>query len=55
MLTAEERRQAMEEELFHAVRSAVMAQLGRLRHSADQLARLDVLVSLAHLAHERGY
>ena len=55
VLTAEERRQAMEEELFHAVRSAVMAQLGRLRHSADQLARLDVLVSLAHLAHERGY
>ncbi len=55
VLSAEHRRYTLEQELFESVRGQVTAQLGRLRETAWQLADLDVLSSLAHIAHARDY
>jgi DNA mismatch repair protein MutS len=55
VLTAEERRSALEQELFEELRQAVVAEAGRIRTAADAVATADVLLSLARLAAERGY
>jgi len=55
ILTAEERRKALEAELFVALRERVAAAKGRLDALADRLAFLDVAAGLADLAHERRY
>jgi DNA mismatch repair protein MutS len=55
VLTADERAQALELELFAELRSAVHADARRLQTTANLLAQLDVLCSLAELARLRGY
>jgi DNA mismatch repair protein MutS len=55
VLSAEERIVGLEYELFQEIREKIAAQGGRISGTADKLAVLDVLVSLADLAHERGY
>jgi DNA mismatch repair protein MutS len=55
VLTAEERRFALEEKLFEALREAVVAEAGRIRTAADAVATADALLSLARVAAERGY
>ncbi len=55
VLTAEERRFALEEKLFEALRQAVIAEAGRIRTAADAAATADALLSLARVAAERGY
>jgi DNA mismatch repair protein MutS len=53
--TAQERSQALEFELFAAVRETVAAQTHRLLQTADVLATADFLAGLAELAASRGY
>lgn len=53
--TAAIRNQELELELFTAVRARVAEQSRRLLNSAEILATLDVLASLAHLAASRNY
>ena len=55
VLTAEDRRLTIEQELFEAVRADAIQYIGVLRQSASRLSSLDVLASLAHLSHERDY
>jgi DNA mismatch repair protein MutS len=55
VLGAEERRLVIEEEQFLALRQRVAAQAGRLQALAEQVAVVDVLVSLAEVAHRGGY
>jgi DNA mismatch repair protein MutS len=55
VLNAEERISTLEYELFQSIREQIAAQGERLSATACRLAILDVLVSLAGLAHERGY
>ena len=55
VLGAEERIVALEYALFQEIRQQVAAQGERIARTADRLATLDVLVSLAALAHERNY
>jgi DNA mismatch repair protein MutS len=55
VLTAEERRFALEERLFEDLRQAVIAEAGRIRTAADAAATADALLSLARVAAERGY
>ncbi len=55
VLTAEERRFALEERLFEELRQAAMAEAGRIRTAADAVATADALLSLARVAAERGY
>jgi DNA mismatch repair protein MutS len=55
VLTAQEKIYQRELELFTALRDRVAAQTGRLLQTAEVLAALDTLVSLAELASERGY
>ncbi len=55
VLGAEERAAALEARLFGEVRDRVAGQIARLQQTADALARLDVLGSLARVASERGY
>jgi DNA mismatch repair protein MutS len=55
VLTAEEKIHSREYELFVALRDRVAAQTGRLLQSAEVLATLDALASLAELAAERNY
>ena len=55
VLTAEERRTAMETELFETVREAVAAQATRIQESAAKVATLDVLAGLADVAHRQDY
>ena len=55
VLTADEKAKQLEYELFLELRDAVHAASRRLQASALVLAQLDVLVSLAELARERGY
>ncbi|WP_206524248.1 DNA mismatch repair protein MutS [Lujinxingia sediminis] len=55
ILGADERRKSLEYQLFEALRREVGEHLGRLLHSADGLADLDVLSGLAELAHRRDY
>src|SRR5205823_12532383 len=55
VLTAEEKIHQREYELFLALRERIAEQTSRLLQTADVLANVDVLVSLAELAASRGY
>ena len=55
VLTAEERRFALEQQLFEALRQRLVAQGARIRSAAAAVATGDALLSLARLAAERGY
>ncbi|HTP65890.1 MAG TPA: DNA mismatch repair protein MutS [Geobacteraceae bacterium] len=55
VLGAEERITGLEYALFQEIREKVAAQGARIARTADNLATLDILVSLAELAHDRGY
>jgi len=55
VLSAEEKAKALEARLFEEVRLRVAAEIPRLQKTADALARLDGLLSLARVASDRGY
>ncbi|HET6438453.1 MAG TPA: DNA mismatch repair protein MutS [Anaeromyxobacter sp.] len=55
VLTAEERRCALEERIFEELRQAVVAQAGQVRTAALAVAEADALLSLSRVAAERGY
>jgi DNA mismatch repair protein MutS len=55
ILDAEEKRQALEHDLFVEVRRRVSAEAARIRRTAAALAELDVLACFAWLAVERAY
>jgi DNA mismatch repair protein MutS len=55
VLTAQEKIHQKEYDLFLALRDQVAAQTQRLLQTAEVLATLDVLISLAELAVSRGY
>jgi len=55
VLSADQQSKDLEYELFLALREKVSAASARLRTTADVLANLDTLLSLAQLARERGY
>jgi DNA mismatch repair protein MutS len=55
VLTAEEKRFAIEERLFEALRQLVVEAAPRIRDAGDAVATVDALSSLARLAAERGY
>ncbi len=55
VLTAEERRFALEEELFEELRQRVVAAAAAIRDAAGAVALLDALLALARVAAERGY
>jgi DNA mismatch repair protein MutS len=55
VLSAQEKIQQREFELFTALRERTAAQTGRLLQAGEVLAGLDVLAALAELAAERGY
>ena len=55
VLGAEDRIRELEFSLFQQVREATAAQGERIARSANPLACLDVLLSLAELAHDRSY
>jgi DNA mismatch repair protein MutS len=55
VLTAEERRCALELELFELLRAHVVREAPRLRSAAEAVATADALLSLARCAAEYGY
>jgi DNA mismatch repair protein MutS len=55
VLGAEERIVELEYALFQEIRERVAGQGARIAATAGNIATLDVLVSLAELAHDRGY
>ena len=55
VLTAEDRMAELEYELFQEVRRILAGQGERLQQTAAALAQLDVICSLAEVAHERNY
>ena len=55
VLTAEERRFALEQTLFEELRAQVVEAAARIRTAADAVATADALLSLARVAAERGY
>jgi DNA mismatch repair protein MutS len=55
VLTAEERRCALEQRLFEELRAQVIDAAPRVRTAADAVATADALLSLARVAAERGY
>ncbi|GEJ57456.1 DNA mismatch repair protein MutS [Anaeromyxobacter diazotrophicus] len=55
VLGAEERRAALEERLFEALRARVVEEGRRLRTAAGAVATADALLALARVAAERGY
>ncbi|MEE4255153.1 MAG: DNA mismatch repair protein MutS [Desulfuromusa sp.] len=55
ILGAEDRMVELEYNLFQQIRGKVSAEGRRIQQSADVLATLDTLLSLADLAHERNY
>ena len=55
VLGAEERIVSLEYALFQEIREKTAGEGARIALTADRLATLDVLVSLAVLAHDRGY
>jgi DNA mismatch repair protein MutS len=55
VLTAEERRFALEERIFEELRGRVVDEAARIRSAADAVATADVLLSLARVAAERGW
>ena len=55
VLTAEERRVAREQTLFEDLRTQLRESASRVLRTAARLAELDVLSTLAEVAHARGY
>lgn len=55
VLTAEERAKGLETELFEQLRLKIAAEAPAIRAIAKAIAALDVLLSLAKVAHDRGY
>ncbi len=55
VLGAEERLRALEQHLFEALLDTTAARQQTLAHTADGLATLDALASLAEVSHRRGY
>jgi DNA mismatch repair protein MutS len=55
VLTAAERVEARERELFEALRSRIAGDISRLQSMARIIAELDVLASLAEVAQREGY
>jgi DNA mismatch repair protein MutS len=55
VLTAAERTELRERELFEALRGRVGAEIGRLQRTARVVATLDVLAALAEVAAREGY
>jgi len=55
VLSAEEKARALEARLFEEVRERIAGQTDRLQTTAAALAQIDVLVSLARVASQRGY
>ena len=55
VLSAAERIETRERELFEAARAAAGRQIGRLQHIARAIAELDVLSTLADVAAREGY
>ena len=55
VLGAEERIVVLEYTLFQEIRELTAARGARIALTADRLAELDLIVSLAELAHDRGY
>ena len=55
VLSAEDKAKALEARLFEDVRQRIAGEIPRLQRTAESLARLDVLLSLARVASERGY
>lgn len=55
ILSASDRRHALEYKLFEEIRAQVLEELGRLRDIAWRLAELDALASLAELAQRENY
>ncbi|MBW1721103.1 MAG: DNA mismatch repair protein MutS [Deltaproteobacteria bacterium] len=55
VLGAEEKRAALEYELFEEVRKRVAAENGRIQETAKLVGELDVLAALAEAAEEYGY
>ncbi len=55
VLRAEESATSLEQELFQALREQVAAECQRLRQTAEVLARIDGLTSLATIAVKQGY
>ncbi len=55
VLGAEERLVDLEYELFQQIRKSTAEQGARIQQTADSLAQLDALLSLADLAHDRQY
>ncbi len=55
VLTADEKRVALEQRLFEELRAVVVARAGQLRAAADAVATLDALVSFARVSSEHGY
>jgi len=54
-LKAEENGKALEYELFVALREAIAAEIARLQRAAAIVAELDVYLSFAQVARDRGY
>ncbi|GMU92355.1 MAG: DNA mismatch repair protein MutS [Candidatus Hydrogenedentota bacterium] len=55
IVTAQERMQKIEYDLFVAVRDRVAREAGRIQETADAIASVDVLLSLADVAATKGY
>ncbi len=55
VLTAEEKRVALEQRLFEELRAVVVSRAGQLRAAGDAVATLDALVSFARVSSENGY
>lgn len=55
ILTAQEKMQALEYDLFISLRGQVAAAASRIRKTADALASLDLIASLAEVAATRNY
>jgi DNA mismatch repair protein MutS len=55
VLTAEEKRCALELEIFEALRAKVIARAGQIRAAAQAVATLDALISFARCAADYGY
>ncbi|MEZ4529165.1 MAG: DNA mismatch repair protein MutS [Desulfobacterales bacterium] len=55
VLNAEDRRMALEYEIFNEIREAVRKEHPRIHAAATFIARLDCLLSLAHIAEQNNY
>jgi len=55
VLTADERRIAIEQRLFEELRALIVARAGALRAAAEAIATLDALVAFARVSAENGY